>query len=155
MLSSKSETDQKVSESQDQTDPVLKPASEPVNPNVGGFSLQNGQNITYAFKESTNRCYSKPANIFLNIERPPFIVLGEYPKHRLLHFSRYINRIETFRTWPKTCQNGFLYTGHGDKVYCPKCQVMLIEWESYDKPMEEHRRHSPMCDFVKMITPYL
>ena len=50
------------------------------------------------------------------------------------------------------CQAGILYTGHGDKVYCPWCRIMLIEWESYDKPLDEHKRHSPMCDFVKMIS---
>ena len=30
---------------------------------------------------------------------------------------------------------------------------MLIEWESYDRPLEEHRRHAPMCDFMKILTP--
>ena len=145
-------------ESQDQIDSVLKPASKP---HITGFSLQNTQNIKYAYKESGKYLGNKSSNIFPYIERAPYAALGEYPNHSLLHFSRYIHRFETFRNWPKShpiaasdlCQAGFLYTGQGDKVHCPWCRIMLIEWESYDRPLEEHKRHSPMCDFVKMITP--
>ena len=48
---------------------------------------------------------------------------------------------------------GFLYTGEGDKVTCPWCKISLIEWETYDIPMDEHKRHAPTCEFVKMIMP--
>ena len=69
--------------------------------------------------------------------------------------------IPTFRTWPKShpirpdalTRAGFLYTGEGDKVTCPWCKISLIEWETYDIPMDEHKRHAPTSEFVKMIMP--
>ena len=48
---------------------------------------------------------------------------------------------------------GFLYTGEGDKVTCPWCRIQLTEWDTYDVPIEEHRRHSPYSDFIKMLFP--
>ena len=51
------------------------------------------------------------------------------------------------------CRAGFVYTGEGDKVICPWCKIRLIEWEPYDIPFEEHRRHSTSCDFLKMLMP--
>ena len=50
---------------------------------------------------------------------------------------------------------GFYYSGEGDKVICPWCNLNLTEWESYDIPMEEHQRHLPYCAFVLMLCPFL
>ena len=41
IYSSKAESNTKLNESQDQSDSILKPATKPVNPHVGGFFLQN------------------------------------------------------------------------------------------------------------------
>ena len=110
--------DKNFSESQDQTDSVLKPASKP---HFTGFSLQNTQNIKYAYREPGKYLINKSSSLFHSIERAPYTVLGDYPNQSLLHFSRYIHRMETFKNWPKShpiaasdlCQAGFLYTGQG------------------------------------------
>ena len=78
-------------------------------------------------------------------------------------FFRYDDRISTFATWPKShpipaqryVKAGFYYSGQGDKVICPWCNLNLIEWETYDTPMEEHQKHSPYCAFVLMLYPFL
>ena len=78
-------------------------------------------------------------------------------------FFRYDDRISTFATWPKShpipaqryVKAGFYYSGQGDKVICPWCNLNLIEWETYDTPMEEHQKHSPYCAFVLMLNPFL
>ena len=65
-------------------------------------------------------------------------------------------RYATFRTWPKShpirpdalTQAGFLYTGEGDKVTCPWSKISRIEWETYDSPMDEHKRHAPIRSFI-------
>ena len=76
-------------------------------------------------------------------------------------YQKYDQRILTFNTWPKshpihpggTARGGFIYTGRGDKVYCPWCQISLVEWETFDIHMDEHRRHSPNCEFILMLYP--
>ena len=76
-------------------------------------------------------------------------------------YKKYDQRILTFNSWPKShpihpgniARGGFIYTGRGDKVYCPWCQISLVEWESFDLPMDEHRRHSPNCEFILMLYP--
>ena len=78
-------------------------------------------------------------------------------------FFRYDDRISTFATWPKShpihpqryVKAGFYYSGEGDKVICPWCNLNLTEWETYDIPMEEHQKHSPYCAFVLMLNPFL
>ena len=76
-------------------------------------------------------------------------------------YQKYDQRILTFNTWPKShpihpggiARSGFIYAGRGDKVYCPWCQISLVEWETFDIPMDEHRRHSPNCEFILMLYP--
>ena len=76
-------------------------------------------------------------------------------------YQKYDQRILTFNTWPKShpihpgtiARGGFIYTGRGDKVYCPWCQISLVEWETFDIPMDEHRRHSPNCEFILLLYP--
>ena len=78
-------------------------------------------------------------------------------------FFRYDDRISTFATWLKShpipaqryVKAGFYYSGEGDKVICPWCNLNFTEWETYDIPMEEHQKHSPYCAFVLMLNPFL
>ena len=85
----------------------------------------------------------------------------QFKKYDLSYYQRYCNRFMSFQSWPKShpirpdqlSRAGFLYTGEGDKVICPWCRIHLIEWESFDIPIDEHRRHSPYCDFIKMLFP--
>jgi baculoviral IAP repeat-containing protein 7/8 len=43
---------------------------------------------------------------------------------------------------------GFFYLGHGDRVKCCFCNIIIGEWEVTDVPLTEHIRHSPNCPFV-------
>ena len=139
---------------------VVRPASKPSSQGmVSGFSLQNNQNMRYTFKGALSNtglhipCQSEFLKRNSNNDLTQFYDLHIY--------SNYKRRYETFSSWPKShpiraeylCRAGFLYTGQGDKVLCPWCKLMLIEWEIYDLPMEEHQRHSPHCPFLNMIMP--
>ena len=89
--------------------------------------------------------------------------LTQCPFTETLLLFRYDDRISTFATWPKSrpipaqryVKAGFHYSGEGDKVICPWCNLNLIEWESYDMPMEEHQKHFLYCAFVLMLNPFL
>ena len=136
--------------------PLSKPPSQEI---VSGFSIQNNQNMRYTFKGALN-------NIGLHIPCNPDC-LKKSSANDLTHlydlhiYSNYSRRYDTFRSWLKLhpirpeplCRARFLYTGHGDKVLCSWCKLMLIEWEIYDLALEEHKRHSPHCPFLNMIMP--
>ena len=71
----------------------------------------------------------------------------------------YEQRLKTFCTWPKQmlpdkyalAKAGFLYTGEGDKVVCYRCGVPIFDWERTDNALNEHKRWSPCCEYLKMI----
>ncbi|CAC5389728.1 BIRC7_8 [Mytilus coruscus] len=74
-----------------------------------------------------------------------------------MRYERY--RLETFRTWPQSANadknqlaaNGFYYIGDGndDRVQCDFCKIILKKWEPGDVVQEEHRKHGPLCPYVK------
>ena len=140
---------------------ILKPAAKPPSSaNTGGFSLSNNQQIRYAFKNPLTYTFSHST-----MDHPTHLKNSVFNDYIFqcdpLVYKKYVTRFESFRTWPKShpvrpdqlCRAGFVYTGEGDKVICPWCKIKLIEWEPYDIPFEEHRRHSTSCDFLKMLMP--
>ena len=44
---------------------------------------------------------------------------------------------------------GFYYTNRGDVVRCAFCGVEVGMWDEDDCPLNEHRRFSPSCAFIK------
>ncbi|XP_046545605.1 LOW QUALITY PROTEIN: baculoviral IAP repeat-containing protein 7-like [Haliotis rubra] len=67
------------------------------------------------------------------------------------------NRFSSFdANWPRQntpdprdlARAGFYFTGTVDRVQCVFCRGILRNWDEDDVPMEEHRRHFPMCPFV-------
>lgn len=67
------------------------------------------------------------------------------------------NRLGTFQgRWPTNsvvrpqdlARAGFYYVGVADVARCVFCQISLKAWEPGDVPMEEHKKHSPLCPFV-------
>ena len=141
---------------------------------TSGFLLTGGQssnNVRQRLSDETESA-SNP-NPMTSMPPPPLGPVGGnflYQKPRLEYgfqnydlstYRRYTTRFLTYKSWPKShpikadqlTRAGFLYTGEGDKVTCPWCRILLTEWETYDVPIEEHRRHSPYCDFIKMLFP--
>lgn len=67
-------------------------------------------------------------------------------------------RLQTFRNWPheflsaeNLAEVGFYYLKTKDKVRCPFCHVEIQNWEPYDDALEEHRRWSKNCPFLKTL----
>ncbi|XP_048240043.1 baculoviral IAP repeat-containing protein 7-like [Haliotis rufescens] len=67
------------------------------------------------------------------------------------------NRFSSFdANWPRQntpdprdlSRAGFYFTGTVDRVQCVFCRGILRNWDEDDVPMEEHRRHFPMCPYV-------
>ena len=66
-------------------------------------------------------------------------------------YRKYEDRYATFKLWSKAhsvrsdqlARAGFFYTGEGDKVICPWCNICLHEWEAFDLAIGEHKRLSP------------
>lgn len=78
------------------------------------------------------------------------------------NMNRFKNRLETFKDWPfteetgscctamKMAEAGFFHSAN-DSVDVARCFVCLKElegWEPEDNPFEEHRKHSPKCEFL-------
>ncbi|XP_010874145.1 baculoviral IAP repeat-containing protein 7 isoform X1 [Esox lucius] len=65
-------------------------------------------------------------------------------------------RLRTFENWPRdapvTAANlaraGFYFLGPQDKVQCFCCGGILRYWVHGDRPIVEHKRHFPSCNFV-------
>ncbi|CAC5406544.1 BIRC7_8 [Mytilus coruscus] len=63
----------------------------------------------------------------------------------------YIDREQTFENWPRQIvqkpqhliQNGFFYTGIGDRVTCFYCGVTVKQWEASDCVETEHQKWEP------------
>ena len=139
---------------------VLLPASK--SGFTGGFSLTGGQSSNNR-RQRANDETDSTSNQNPMISMPPPTIgpvggsfLCQKPRldygfqnYELSSYRRYITRFLTYKSWPKShpikaeqlTRAGFLYTGEGDKVSCPWCRIQLTEWETYDVPIEEHRRH--------------
>lgn len=74
-------------------------------------------------------------------------------------FKYYQERLATFDTWSEQiipdkyqlAKTGFYYTGFSDKVSCFSCNIEIYKWEKTDYPWVEHYKHSPSCDFLKIL----
>ena len=40
-------------------------------------------------------------------------------------------------------------TNHHDAVKCPECKLSIFNWERNQIPLDEHKRRSPQCLFIK------
>ncbi|XP_043681230.1 putative inhibitor of apoptosis [Vespula pensylvanica] len=65
-------------------------------------------------------------------------------------------RLRSFENWPvpyiepeKLAAAGFYYLGEGDKVKCFECNIEICQWVENDDPMEDHKRWSSKCRFIK------
>ena len=82
--------------------------------------------------------------------------------YNFLDYTWYDNRFKSFRNWPKChpmkaetlAGAGFHYTGKGDKVECDWCKLALDQWEVFDSPLEQHKKHSKGdCNFLRQYFP--
>ena len=78
-----------------------------------------------------------------------------------MQFQTYKSRIDTFLSWPKSmpikkeelAHAGFIYTGMGDKVFCPWCELTLHQFESTDNACQEHIKHTKRCRYIDLTLP--
>jgi len=77
-----------------------------------------------------------------------------------LEFPKYddqATRLQSFKYWggvlPKEelAEAGFYMIARRDIVRCFSCHVVLQDWEKTDNVIDEHRRHSPECNFLKVF----
>jgi len=70
-------------------------------------------------------------------------------------YSDQATRLQSFKYWggvlPKEelAEAGFYMIARRDVVRCFSCRVILQDWEKSDNLIDEHRRHSPDCTFLK------
>lgn len=77
----------------------------------------------------------------------------------LFGMKMYQDRLLTFHHWPKQiipnkyslAQAGFYYTGQSDITVCFACSLKVNQWNRHDKALDEHKRLSPDCAYLKMI----
>ena len=135
---------------------------------VGGFALSTRTKLernghVAGFPLTSERADRSDAKNFRSSDPRGVRLELKCKVHPAVGFFRYHDRISTFTTWPKShpipaqryVKAGIYYSGEGDKVICPWCNLNLTDWESYDIPMEEHQKHSPYCAFVLMLNSFL
>ena len=75
------------------------------------------------------------------------------------YYVKPTNRFETFNFWPHNStlskydmvNAGFYYTGVKDIVTCFHCGISIEDWSSVTDSKREHKKHSPNCNFMKMV----
>ena len=78
------------------------------------------------------------------------------PIPNLWHMKCEEARLMTYISWPSNigvspkdlAKAGFFYKGSKDSVQCPFCELILYKWEPKDKPIYEHQKYLPKCEFV-------
>jgi len=71
-------------------------------------------------------------------------------------YSDQATRLQSFKYWggvlPKEelAEAGFYMIAHRDVVRCFSCHVILQDWKRTEDVIDEHRRHSPDCEFLKL-----
>lgn len=77
------------------------------------------------------------------------------------YFSTYPTRFRSFKNWPRfhggprpadLALAGFYYVGAGDQARCFYCHVLVKNWEKYDSAIEEHKKWSRDCLYLRYIT---
>ena len=125
---------------------------------INGFSrpkVSNGHPHHAGFALSTDKRHQSSQRS--NLQRPLHKTMDANT------YRKYDDGYATFKLWPKAhpvrsdqlARAGFFYTGEGNKVICPWCNISLNEWEAFDLAIDEHKRHSPYCDFILMPFPML
>jgi hypothetical protein len=74
-------------------------------------------------------------------------------------------RLASFHSWPrvasatvtpqKLARAGFYHdptAEHPDRCTCFSCAASLVSWEPTDDPLEEHKKHSKHCDFLRHLS---
>ena len=67
------------------------------------------------------------------------------------------SRLDSFKYWPnraavrphELARCGFYYLGTEDRVQCAFCKGVLRNWDATDIVYDEHKRHFPMCPFIR------
>ena len=76
-------------------------------------------------------------------------------------FETYNNRLSSFKYWPLDrfipskilSLAGFFHLDKRDHtVMCYYCGLVLSEWELYDNPIFEHRRHQVNCFHLDLVS---
>ena len=83
---------------------------------------------------------------------------GEEVNKYSLQFPEYSKetiRMQSFKHWggvvpaKELAEAGFYMIARRDVVRCFSCNVVVQDWERSDNVIDEHRRHSPDCSFLK------
>lgn len=86
--------------------------------------------------------------------RPGF---NDPERFETLNYRNEKARFDSFKFWPnraaarpiELAKNGFYYLGTEDRVQCAFCKGVLRNWDATDVVFDEHKRHFPMCPFVR------
>lgn len=89
---------------------------------------------------------------------PPSTDPPAYPE-----YAGVVQRLDSYETWTNAsnpfdlAQAGFFYTLKDDRVKCFNCAVGLRDWDTSDKPWEQHALRNSLCSYLvnKMGTEYI
>lgn len=69
---------------------------------------------------------------------------------RMASYSSYL--FPSYLNGLSFAQAGFIYTGVGDMVMCPRCRIYLQNWDKHQNPFKVHMAKSQLCPYVMFKT---
>ena len=105
-------------------------------------------------EQSPTKLYVEPDSTDGNTE-------SEKVSKHSLQFPDYSDqaiRLQSFKHWggvlpaQELAEGGFYMIARLDRVKCFSCNVVLYDWEKSDNVINEHRKHSPKCPFLRALT---
>jgi len=109
-----------------------------------------GKGASWVGEQRPSKTFMHSESVMLNTQNEKFYL--ESPD-----YSDQATRLQSFKYWagvlPKEelVEAGFYMTARRDVVRCFSCHVVLQDWEKTDNVIDEHRRHSPDCGFLKLV----
>ena len=113
---------------------------------------------TLTSKSKSSLPEQQPTRSYIQTELIGSNTQGEEVSKHSLHFPEYGKetiRMQSFKHWggvlpaKELAEAGFYMIARRDVVRCFSCNVVVQDWERSDNVVDEHRRHSPECSFLK------
>lgn len=128
----------------------------------------DGLSVNFSDSFMSNNCTKPLINedgwkYYFGLNNPPGITgMKSNDNWKPAHpqYSEFKKRLISFQDFPVQLNQkpidlaaaGFFYFGKADACFCFFCGKGIRKWEFYDIPLLEHRKWSPGCVFLNMIS---
>ena len=94
-----------------------------------------------------------PQHVYVRNSKPPVYEFYSNQAKREATYERYNWPPQMKQRPAEMARAGYFYTGCNDSVYCFWCGEGVRSWLSTEKPVLEHLKSSPNCQYIKTVVP--